>query len=224
MAESNEQLISQALACEKAGNFNEALDIYEELERRGAATPELLVAQGHCLLKTRQRQNAMDLWFRVLQLQPDFPPVVEALNQYFPNWEGRFQKFVARGQRVAPREATPPPRPIPSSAAPSDLPPPPPPATPAPAPSVSLTVETVTPPPRPAPVIQPPRMAPPEPAQPAAAHPISAFNTGPTQGYQAGPRYSDAAEVSEEDIMDSRVNWKYILADAQEEAAANARP
>ena len=227
MAESVDQLEKQALALEKAGNVADALDLYEEIDRRGAATAQHLVQLGNCLLKSRQRQNAMDTWFRVLQMQPNYPPAVEALNQYFPNWEGRFEKFVARGSRVT-REATPPPRPLTPAAHGEDPPPPPPPppsATATTAPKVSLTVENV---------VQPPRQAPPRPApapraaptpaedyqqqppRPAAPQPVHSGHTG------HAAQYSDAAEVSEEDIMDSRVNWKYILADAQEEAAANA--
>jgi hypothetical protein len=135
-----EDLAREARQCETRGEWAEALDAYEEIERRGKATVEHLASMGVCLLQSRQRQDARRIWLRAYEMNIDFAPVVELLDKNFPGWE----KTIAA--RFAPPKAPPASPPSPSPSPGSPPPPPPPNAGPNDATTVNLTSRTIQPP------------------------------------------------------------------------------
>lgn len=106
-AEELRKLESEAHACERSGDSLGALDIYEEIVRRGWATSRHLVALGYCYATNRQRQNAKEIWLRALDLEPENKLCREALDKHFPRWEEHIKKAAPRLERQ--KEIPPPP-------------------------------------------------------------------------------------------------------------------
>lgn len=199
------RLEGEAHECERSGDFLGALDIYEEIVRRGWALAHHMTALGYCYVKNRQRQNAKEMWLRALELEPANKLCREALDKYFPGWER--QPAEVRLERQ--KEMAPPP------------PPPPPPASF----GQELSVETTSvlaapaprkmkepasrPEPRPAPAVDefaptvhlaPPPEEPKTPSRPAS-------------------RAVPASTRSNEEYDETRVNWDFVMKDVAEEAA-----
>lgn len=139
------ELAEAAAHATKRGEWAEALDYYEEIERRGASTAEHVTAMGNCYLNLRQRQDARKTWLRAFEMNPNYEPAVDLLNKNFKGWE----RLLGTKKPAA---AAPPPPPG------SSAPPPPPPGSggPPPAPggrnaedtgggTLNLTVTTIRP-------------------------------------------------------------------------------
>lgn len=195
------QFEEAATECERTDDWLGALDIYEELVRRGWAGAKHLTGLGHCYLKNRQRQNAKETWLEAFELDPNFQPVLDALDKFFAGWDNE----------VPTR------KPLHKSA--PAAPPPPPPASFSAAAETELTVEvtstTNTPAaqvrafaPQPAPEVDPRQRAY-APARPAQAPP-------------AKPAAPAAKQAPQADLSEARANWNFVLSDAAEEAAYRA--
>ena len=104
-----EELAGEARQREQRGEFAEALDFYEEIDRRGAINVEHLMAMGNCYLQTRQRQDARKTWLRAFALAPDHQPVIDLRNRHFKGWEKALAPKGASSAEFAP----PPPPPVP---------------------------------------------------------------------------------------------------------------
>lgn len=104
-----EELEQELQECASAQNHLDALDIYEEIQRAGWTKPEHLVGMGHCLLKLRRRQDARAAWFKAIQMAPDHPAAVQALNDQFPGWRKDLPKPAPPPPVVTPPPAAPPP-------------------------------------------------------------------------------------------------------------------
>lgn len=206
-----EQLLREAHECQKTGDFAEALDLYEEIDRRGLAGPAELHAMAVCYLQVRQRQTARQTWLRALELQPDFQPAIEQLDRHFKGWE--------RPQpRRTPDNAVPPPSPPPLPASDS---------------TGGLTVQTVQRR-RPEPKVTLPQVTPEithEVVPPVAARSEavdfdeepSAHTLRPTAHPAAASAAPSGAGARPADSINkvfiSPVNWEYVMNDAMVESA-----
>lgn len=84
------QMEQEARHHEQREEYLEALDIYENLELHGWAQAKHLTAMGYCYLKLRQRQNARTTWLKALERDPNEQSCLDALNRYFPKWEQHY--------------------------------------------------------------------------------------------------------------------------------------
>lgn len=210
------KLEREALECAQSGDTLSALDIYEEMVRKGLAQARHMIALGQCYIENRQRQNAKAIWMRALELEPDNPPCIKALDRYFSGWQ--------KTQKVAPA-----PR---AHTRPRVTPPPPPPAADKEASGNSaLTMETITTrPAQPTPPPQAPVAMPPAADQPVqldqSAQPVQPVPSQALDSTQAGMEAADAARApAVVDYSDPRsICWDYVLKDAAAEAALRHRP
>ncbi|MCE5230388.1 hypothetical protein LLG95_12455 [bacterium] len=213
------RLESEALSYEKQNDYVSALDVYEEIDRKGWSQPQHLLALGECYMRARQRQNAREAWLRAWEGDSSLTQVVANLDRFFPGWE----KTVARRQH----EDAPPPPPdfdqsgaeltvesvsyrTPPPAAPAVPPPEPPPRM---QPRLSPSEATMLSPQAPIPPAAPaPPVAPQRPVAPMA--PPQQLRIQPTQVVIEAAKVVLGGEMRE-----SKVNWGYIMTDSAEEAA-----
>jgi hypothetical protein len=203
-------LEAEARRCEHNQDFLGALDIYEEIEEKGWATTNHLVAMGFCYLKNRQRQNAREIWLRALAQEPENKDTRRMLDRYFPGWEKRTQIPQKRSDQ-----------PVEDG---SETAPPPPPPGFGNSKAASLSVETQVP----ETASQETKTTSPR-SKRTAQHPKPSRALRPEATGQAGkpkqpaapaPSVSDAALVhsSVQDIRETLVNWEYVMADVADEA------
>lgn len=207
------KLDDAAAECERADDFLGALDIYEEIERRGWSQARHLTGLGYCYFKNRQRQNAKEIWLRALEMDADFGPAQEALDKLFPGWKKQAQAKPTKSQEDAPVQK-------------AATPPPPPPAAFASAQSGELTVETTSALKSSAGQIKPFSPAPAQEARAAQSMPFrvlkeeAKFAPGAAVARSSAPTHSAPAPTpAQPEQNEARVNWAYIMHDVAEESA-----
>lgn len=197
-AEELRKLESEAHECERSGDSLGALDIYEEIVRRGWANSKHLTALGYCYIKSRQRQNAKEIWLRALELEPGDKLCREALDKHFPGWEDR-SKGAPRLERQ------------------KEMPPPPPPASFGQDLSVEATSVVVTQ------ARQQPKTEPEPASRPAAPQPVAAPRPGQIAPMRPSPATALVSRIDSAALSDHQVNWDFVMQDVAEEAAFRRR-
>ena len=235
--------IQEALRLEKADNHIDAMDIYEDLNRRGWATAAHLTALGNCYVKNRQRQDAQRVWMHALELNAEHQPAIEALDRYFPKWRKKTKsKAQSPGGLTIETTSSQPATVAPEKASKQDSivieTAPPKPRQPQPTPPTEAAPPS---PPKPQPVKEAPPVIRPGGEQPVEEQriPVEAPRqvAGATPAPDAGSQFAQEilAEYAREptaapaanaaspmpaqqnaDIGEVRVNWSYVMEDVAE--------
>lgn len=187
-AEQLRALEAEARQCEQRQEYLEALDGYEEIERKGWARSGHLARKAFCLIKLRRKQDARKVLIHVFDSDPGCQEAISLLDEHFPGWEKTIQPASA--------PAAAPPRPA---------------APPAPA-------FHPAPPPRPAAEYAPQYAPPLQPSQappaPAYAPPPQAYAPQP-QAYAPQPQaYAPpASQPAPPAQREGPVNWRWVMED-----------
>lgn len=64
----------------------EAVEVFEEIEKRGWMKPDHYVQMGKHLVKLRRKQDARQAWIRAYQMDAS-SPAVQLLDENFPGWK-----------------------------------------------------------------------------------------------------------------------------------------
>jgi hypothetical protein len=102
-----EEELKQAMMREE---YLDAIDVFEEIEKKGLTQPRHLLGWGECLVKLRRKQDARQKWLAAYQMDSSFQPVIKQLDENFPGWK----KTIPAPQPAAPARS---PEPRPSAPA-----------------------------------------------------------------------------------------------------------